>query len=197
MALFGSIIPPSLAEGTYTVEIQKGKETFTTTFDLEFDPDAAKTYPEEDRKASHALQMQLYDMTNRLGYIYYQSKIIEESLTDETIGKLKKKWAKEAQALRQQAADFKNSLVSLEGDGYVNEGESLREKISQLYLGISGYPGKPSDRQVGRAGQLLAELNEAQTTYDSLIERLNKLNEQLEKAELQPISLQTMEEYLK
>jgi photosystem II stability/assembly factor-like uncharacterized protein len=197
MALFGSIIPPSLAEGTYTVEINKGKETFTTNFDLEFDPDAAETYPEEDRKASHALQMQLYNMTNRLGYIYYQSKTIEESLTDETIGNLKKKWAKEARTLRQQVADFKNSLVSLEGDGYVNEGESLREKISQLYLGISGYPGKPSSRQVDRAGQLLAELDEAQATYDNLVEQLDAINEQLERAELKPIALQTMEDYLK
>jgi hypothetical protein len=93
-------------------------------------------------------------------------------------------------------ADFKNSLVSLEGDGYVNEGESLREKISQLYLGISGYPGKPSSRQVDRAGQLLAELDEAQATYDNLVEQLDAINEQLEKAELKPIALQSMEDYL-
>ena len=45
---------------------------------------------------------------------------------------------------------YKSSLVALEGDFYVDEGEALREEISTLFLGISQYPGKPSARQIDK-----------------------------------------------
>ena len=65
MAMFGSMVTPSLDEGSYTIRVVKGKKQFQTT--LELDHEAADVYPAEGRKVQGETLRKLYDMTEKSG----------------------------------------------------------------------------------------------------------------------------------
>ena len=195
-ALFGSAFPPTLPEGTYTAVLTKGKEEYTFNFELTFDPDAAETYPAADRKLAHQTQMRLYDLTNQCGYIYYQLEAMHTQAADRQDKAGKKKLAEQLGQFAKEAETFKNSLVSLEGDFYIEEGANIREDISTLYLGISQYPGKPSDRQLSKTDELEGKMGEVQAKFDAFLARMEALNTELEKAGLEKMGVKGLAEYL-
>lgn len=193
MALFGSVFPPTLPEGTYTVVVTKGKKEYKTTFDLKQDPDFP--YPDEGRKLALETQMRLYNMTNQLGLIYANLASIEQQATEQAGGQ-KKKMAAALNALSERAKTFKGSLVSLEGDFYVDESSAIREDISELYLYMGQYPGGPTESQVRKTDILEGEMQKVDATYQEIIQEMNDLNEKLAKQEATLMEIQTLEEYL-
>ena len=95
------------------------------------------------------------------------------------------------------AEKFKNSLVSLEGDFYVDEGEAnIREDISTLSLHISQYPGMPSDGQINKTKELSERMDRVKAQLDDFMTRSIKVNERLVGKGLAPIVVRTIEEYL-
>ena len=80
MALFGSIFPPALPAGDYTVKITKGKDVFETKVKLAYDPDA--NYSIAEREAQHEAAMKLYNMTNELGHMYYAMQDMHTQAND-------------------------------------------------------------------------------------------------------------------
>ncbi|MCB9282962.1 MAG: hypothetical protein H6563_02725 [Lewinellaceae bacterium] len=195
-ALFGSAFPPTLPEGQYKVVITKGKAEYTGTFELIFDPDAEATYPAADRKLGHDTQMRLYDLTNQCGYVYFQLEAMHTQAADRKGQVTKKKLVEQMAQFAKETETLKNSLVSLEGDFYVDEDANIREDISTLYLAISQYPGKPSDRQLAKATELEQKMAEVQAKFDAFLERMAALNAELEKAGLEPMKVKTIGEYL-
>lgn len=195
-ALFGSAFPPTLPEGRYKVVIIKGKEEYTTHFDLAFDPDAEATYPAADRKLAYDAQMRLYNLTNQCGYIYFQLEAMHEQAAALQGKASKKKLAEQLGQFAKETEALKNSLVSLEGDFYVDESANIREDISTLYLGISQFPGRPSDRQLSKTAELAQRMGEVQKKYDAFKARMEALNAELEKAGLEAMKVKTLAEYL-
>ena len=194
-ALFGSILPPTLPEGRYTVKVVKGKAEFSTAFDLQFDPKAAERYPADDRKLAHRTQMRLYDMTNQLGYIYYSLEEMHQQAAENREG-LSKKLTASMDAFEKETRQYKESLVSLEGDFYVHEGSNLREEISNLFLGISQYPGRPSEGQLTKTDLLEEQLGAVQAKFEAYRTQMEQLNERLAKEGRGPMKVRTLEEYL-
>ena len=195
MALFGSIFPPALPAGDYTVKIKKGKEIFETKVKLVYDPDA--NYSIAEREVQHEAAMKLYTMTNELGYMYYAMQDMHTQATD-LIGQAKKKQMKKR--IKQMAEDvekYKASLVSLEGDFYVDEGEALREEISTLFLGISQYPGKPSARQMDKLEILKGKMKNVHQKFAAFKSEMETVNRLLQSEEIEPIKIKTFEEYMK
>ncbi|MBK8502558.1 MAG: hypothetical protein IPL46_10270 [Saprospiraceae bacterium] len=145
MALAGSLITPALLEGNYQVKITKGKETFVQKITLA--PDQESIYPEADRTLQQKTLKILYDLTNELGYIYFALEDMHKKASVSTVDHTPLK--AELLNFAKEAEKYKDSLVSLEGDFYVAEGEeAIREEISHLYYSISRYPGKPSQQQI-------------------------------------------------
>jgi hypothetical protein len=194
MALGGSLFGPNLPEGTYTVKIIKGKETFESTFELKDDPKSL--YSKEDRKLNHKTVTALYDMNEQLGHVYYALEdISKQALAN---ADKSKKLSKKLKAFAKKAEDYKNTLAASDGDFYVDEGSILiREKISKLYFGISNYPGKPSQSQLEKIAELEIEMAEMKSKFESLLKELEKYNSALTKEELATISVMTFEEYKK
>ena len=62
-----AFLGPQVQEGTYTVKLIKGKETYTTTINLVPDPRTKSTAA--DRALQHKTVVQLYDMLGQLTYI--------------------------------------------------------------------------------------------------------------------------------
>jgi photosystem II stability/assembly factor-like uncharacterized protein len=195
-ALFGSAFPPTLPEGRYKVVITKGKEEYSSHFDLAFDPGAEATYPAADRKLAYETQVRLYNMTNQCGHIYFQLEAMHTQAAGLREKAPKKKLAEQLAQFAKETEALKNSLVSLEGDFYIDEGANIREDISTLYLGISQFPGRPSERQLSKTAELEGKMGEVQQKYDAFVARMEALNVELQKAGVESMKVKTLAEYL-
>ena len=91
---------------------------------------------------------------------------------------------------------YKASLVALEGDFYVDEGEALREEISTLFLGVSQYPGKPSSRQMDKLKILEGKMKIVHQKFASFKSEMEAVNKLLQAEEKSPIKIKTFEEYM-
>ena len=194
MALAGSLITPTLLEGNYQVKITKGKETFVQTIALAPDPESI--YSKADRSLQQKNLKILYDLTNELGYIYFALEDMHQkaSLIIIDHDPLKEKLIKFANETKK----FKDSLVSLEGDFYVAEGEeAIREEISQLYYSISRYPGKPSQQQIQKTQDLQDQFVKVKKRFEEIEDQAKQINIQLIKSNTSPISWRSMEDYLR
>ena len=193
MALAGSMVTPSLLEGTYRVKITKGKETFE--HDITLQPDPESLYSAADRKMQQQTLKTLYDMTNRLGYIYHTLEDIEKqakALTPDA-----NQFKEKLTGLAEEVEKYKGSLVSLDGDFYVAEGEeALREEISTLYYSVSTFPGKPSERQVGKTVQLQQDFVQVEEKFTGFQEQAAALDSELKPAQLKILTWKTFEDYL-
>jgi hypothetical protein len=192
-ALFGSIFGPNLEAGDYEVKLIKGRDTFTTSFTLAYDPDSP--YSAEDRAVQREVTMQLYQMSEELAYIYHVLHQVHERAAA-TEG-LRRRAQERTDALAAQLADKLGTLVSLEGDGYVNESEKLRELISAVYTDVSQYPGRPSESQIEETNRLAAALKAVRAWMDNLlVTEVATFNADLEKAGQEPLSWPGQEEFL-
>lgn len=195
MALAGSIVTPSLGEGRYTVRIVKGKEVYETVMELE--EEAARYYPAEARKRQAATLLDLYDQTGRLGHLYYAASDMI-AWADSVAPKLKGKAdVKALTALAKGIRTWRDSLVAMDGDGYVAESEALREEISTLYLQVSGYPGEPSAGQVAKTAQLRRKLEEHAGVFDAYAGKLRQLEAKAVAQGSPPLKYRSLEEHLK
>ncbi len=192
-ALFGTLFGPNLPAGTYDVKIIKGKEEYVTTFTLQYDDKAP--YSLEDRILQREFTLKLYDMTEQLAYIYDVYNSLEKqlkALNPATSKALQKSAAQVISTIEQR----KKTLVAMEGDGYVDEGEELAERISDTYRQVSSYPGRPSQSQMERTELLAKDLAEAQRQFDTLLlQDIASLNKGLEKAKRAKIIYDTFEKF--
>lgn len=193
-ALFGSAFPPALPEGQYKVVIKKGKEEFTTTVDLRFEPKAAEKYPTADRRLALETQMRLYNLTENLAYVYFAMQDMHTQGADRA-KQAGKKLSPQLDAFAKAVEKSKNALVSLEGDGYVNEGSNFREEISTLYLRVSNYPGKPSEAHLRKTGLLEKEMEKVQATFGNFKKQMAELNVKLQKEGKEAMKIKTWEEF--
>ncbi len=192
-ALGGSLTPPPLAEGNYIVKIKKGKDAFEYPFELKASPETI--YSAAERKQSQEVQMQLYSMTEQLAYIYHSLTAMHTQANERAESVKKKKLKTKLTDFATATQKLKESLVSLEGDFYVDSSSSLREDISTLALNISQYPGKPSVGQIAKTQELQERMDEVQAQFSTHKSTMATLNTALEKLELAALSLKTFEEF--
>lgn len=193
-ALYGSFTGPTMAEGFYTVKIQKGAQEYTTQIQLMADPESP--FPAVERALQQETAMKLYDQVGKLGYMYYalqdmhmQSSALTNELSDKELVQSLEVFAKEVEK-------YKDALVSLEGDFYIDSGEAIREKISKVYAGVVNYPGKPSTAQLEQTKYFEGELSKIQTRFETFVARMNELNTQLDKAGKNSLHIKTLKQYL-
>lgn len=192
-ALFGSILTPALGEGIYTVRVIKGKESFSTKLVLE--EESAQYYLAEDRALQAKTLRELYMRTEQLAYIYeVASSII--AWTDTIKSKSKdKKWLKELESQTKGIRQWRDTLVALGGDGFVAEEEAIREEISNLYLYISMYPGRPNDGQLNTVNRLGLKMDEHQQTLNKYTTIFSNLSNAAVKSGLTPMAFPTFEAF--
>ena len=191
-ALVGSLFGPNLAAGTYDVLLVKGRDTFATTFELAYDE--ASPYTAAAREAQLATATELYDMSERLAYVY---------ATMESVGASAKTYDAPPAARRlldtlaRATERFRDRITFTGGDFYVDEGERIREEISNLYFKVVQYPGAPSSEQVSEAARLAAELSRVEADQAELLaELLTPTNAVLAEAGLPQIDYPARAEFL-
>lgn len=192
MALGGTIFGPNLEAGKYEVKLIKGKETYTTAFELVHD--SASPYTPEERTLQYETVMELYAMTEQLAYIY---QILDEiggqaaaiASPDPAIQELLKSLDSKSKALREQ-------FVALEGDFYVDSDERLRERIAEMYMQVSNFPGKPTQTQLDQTGSLSTEMQAVEATVNQFLEEeLKPVNDKLTEAGIPVIKYASFSEF--
>ena len=133
-AQFGTFYGPQLPAGTYDIELVKGRDTFRTEVVLAIDPDSP--YPQDARAEQYATVMRLFEDSEELAYLHEVLDQVRKQADSTGLDELSAR----AEALQQE-------ISFTGGDGYVNEGEKLGEKVSQLYASVSSFPGTPSEGQ--------------------------------------------------
>lgn len=193
MALFGSIAGPNLAAGTYSVKLIKNKDTLSTNFTLQYDPESP--YSLEDRDIQRKTTLSLYDMSEDVAWYYYESESLASQLEEQA--EEYPAIAESLMRLKRELDSFRNELVALEGDFYVDEGEQLRERISDLYRLVISYPGRPSESQLSRTEMLIAETAGKKMRFDELTgPKLAEANKLLADAGANALTRRSREEFI-
>ncbi len=192
MALGGTIFGPNLEAGKYEVKLIKGRETYNTGFELIHDPESP--YSTEERTLQYETVMKLYAMTEQLAYIY--------QILDEIGGQAKELDTDDPaikdllQQLEIKSEELRESFVALEGDFYVDSDEQLRERIAEMYMQVSNFPGKPTNTQLERSDALSGEMQEVETEVTRFLEEeLAPVNEKLSEAGIPIIKYSSFSEF--
>jgi hypothetical protein len=192
---FGGFTSPRVPAGTYKVVIQKGKETFTNELVVQYDPKSAIALA--DRKENEVVTRKLFDMTQELAYMVYE---IDETIKAAEEQKAKSPAASKAVTpLLTELNKLKETLVITTGDNYVGAGEpQLREDLSELYSKVASTFFKPSNAELDNMAAITERMQTAKTTFKKVKEKHTpKLNEVMNKNNMQPIILKSFDEFVK
>lgn len=146
---------PEVLDGSYAVRLTKGREVLNTTVTLTADPSSPVT--RADREAKWNASMDLFRLVEDLAF-----------RAEQVLGLQAAARARLAQADPALQVKLQAFVAALEGErarlvstketgGALLQEERLREKLSGLYRGVLGQPGRPSPEQLGRLAALREE----------------------------------------
>ena len=188
---------PLAPEGTYSVKLVMGKESWETRIELTYPDDYA--HSAESRKIKEKTIWKLYDLQNKLGYVDFAATRIKEKASV-LIGdkKLKGSLRKSLKQLITELEAMRNSIIVDRDIQGFSIDQKLRERIVWHYLMVDLYPGKPSQTQLDRTEKMAGEVRAAETRFHRIKNRwLDPVNRELEKANLNIIEIPGEEEFLK
>ncbi|MEZ5471273.1 MAG: hypothetical protein R3E90_05785 [Marinicella sp.] len=172
-SLVPGFVGPRVAEGTYKVELVKGKDKHYSTVELV--PDPRSEHSMEDRLAQQKLSMQLYDAINNLTFKLSQLKDVVVQL--EAQQDMSRSAQKKADLFK-TAYEKLNARYTATKKGLITGESKLREQLGTLFGQVVGYSGKPSQTQYQSAEQLIKDvqtaLNDGQQLLDDDLPGLNK-----------------------
>jgi photosystem II stability/assembly factor-like uncharacterized protein len=184
---FGAQLGPRLLPGTYTVQMTKDKDVYTTP--LQVVPDPRSKVSAADRKAQFDLSMRLYNALGEMSNSVDRLNSVRLALDDRAA---KAKNASLAQRLRtasSQVDELRRKIVATKEGGMITGEERLRENLADLYGNVAlFYEGQPSQMQTERADALARELSDVTSSYDAWTKKeMARINADLRKAGLEPI----------
>jgi hypothetical protein len=149
---FGGFTSPRVLAGRYKVVINKGRDKFEQEFELTNDP--TTSVDSAYFKQKNDIVMSLYNLTQDLAYMVYQT----DEMIEGSQGKLKSK-------LR----DLKKTLVITTGDNYVGAAEpELREKLANLYSKVADSYSVPSPNEMEYMEVILNLYSTAEKEFNRL-----------------------------
>jgi len=104
---------------------------------------------------------------------------------------------KDLEGLRDSLSAINKKLAATKEGGYTGEIE-LREKILEVYGGINGFTGRPTDSQVAQLAALKRELDGMEANFRATADKaIGAVNPELEKKNLPTLKLLSEEEWRK
>jgi photosystem II stability/assembly factor-like uncharacterized protein len=193
---FNTFVGPFVPEGTYTVKVTRGKETVSA--DLHVTPDPNTKHSAADRAEQHRVAVEAYHLVERIAYVV------------DAVGDLGTQAAERAgklpagDALRQRLEALRDSLdatgkklAATKSGGETGE-IKLREKILEVYGGVNGYSGRPTESQTSQLAALTKELGGTEADFRALAEKeMAAANPELEKKGLPALKLLAEQDWRK
>ncbi len=190
-AFFG----PQVEPGTYTVKLLRGKQTYNGKIELVADP-RSKATP-EDLALQHKTVMQLYNMLGDLTYVADSTVDLRDQVRQRSTQAGKdRKLKTQLDTLAKQLDDFRSTLVSVKEGGAITGEHKLRENLGELYGGVNGFEGKPTQSQLDRTDFLKKQLDNATAKFQQLSD-VTKLNADMAKAKLEPVTPMSKDDWSK
>jgi photosystem II stability/assembly factor-like uncharacterized protein len=159
-----AMMGPRALEGSYTVKLIKGADTYTTTIQLVPDPRSKATAA--DRGAQREVVDKLFALVER------STDLIEgiTAVRDQAAARAAKLPAADPLRRRLEALGAgmekqRTALVATSKGEGISGDERLREELGTLYGNVNGFDGRPTKSQVDRMGVLAAELDAATLTF--------------------------------
>lgn len=185
---------PQVQEGTYTVKLTKGKETYSSEVKLVPDPRSKSTA--EDRELQHKTVTQLYDMLAQLTYVVDATSELREQARQRAAAAADDKLKQQLNGLAQKLEAFRSTLVSVKEGGMITGEKKLREHLGELYGAVNGYSGRPTQSQVESTAVLLKKLDEASAQFQSIAtSEILALNTALQGKNLEPLKATSREDW--
>ena len=194
-AAFGASVGPRVLPGNYTVKMTKDKDLYTTG--LQVLADARSIHSVDDRKAQFDLSMKLYQLLGDMSFAVDRINAARAAITDRSTH-LAATDSLQAR-LQKASADLdtiRKKIVATKEGGMITGEERLRENLADLYGGVIGYEGRPSQTQVDRTDSLARELADVVASFDSWTKtNLASINVALGERKLESIALPMREEW--
>ncbi len=194
-SLAAAFVGPRVAEGSYKVKLIKGKKSVEGTVELVADP--RSPHSAEDRRLQQATSMQLYNDLSQLTYLVETAVDVRDQAL--ALAKELKPKDKTRKALEQVTAscnELRASMVSTSDAGWLSGEEKLREEMANLYAGVTGYEGRPTQTQLDRMEVLEKQLDDFQTHFNSLRDQgVAELNRTLAKKGMKLLQVRSKEEW--
>ncbi|MGA8776686.1 MAG: glycosyl hydrolase, partial [Terriglobales bacterium] len=185
---------PQAQEGTYTVKLTKGKETYTSTFKLVPDP-RSKSTP-ADRALQHKVVTRLYGDLAQLTYVVDATNDLRDQVKARTAAATDAQLKEQLNGLLKQLDDFRETLVSVKEGGMITGEEKLREHLGDLYGAINAYSGRPTQSEIERATVIEKQLDNAGAKLKSIgATALPPVNSALQGKNQQPINAMPREDW--
>ena len=191
-----TFLGPYLPEGTYTIKFTRGKESASAQIHVVADPRGRHTAAE--RAEQYKTVVEAYHLVEHIAFVVdavgdlsaQASNRAEKLATDDPL-------RKNLESLRDSLAGIQKKLAATKEGGYTGEIE-LREKILEVYGGINGYSGKPTDSQVSQLAALRKELDGMEANFHATADKAMEVaNPELEKKKLPGLKLLTEDEWRK
>ncbi len=192
-----ALVGPAVPEGTYTVKLIKGKDSYDGSVQLIPDPRSATSAA--DRAAQNKLVMQLYDFLGEMTYVVEASVDLRDKVRDRAkqAGSNRKLQA-QLDALEKQLEDRRASIVAIKEGGMITGERKLREEMGELYGSVNGNVGRPTQSQVERAEVLAKRLDTATARFQSIADKeVPAANEALAKAKIEKLTVLSHDEWKK
>ncbi len=192
---YGGFVGPLVQPGTYTVKLTKGDKTFTGKIELILDPKSE--HSAADRDLQFKTVTQLFKMQEDLAVLDKQLVNLKDSINvkvkslnpGNTAPGNTKQGNSAQESLKKILSGYADKLDKLhktliatkEGTAITGE-EKIGEKLTELFAGVSGYDGRPTDSQLDRTKGLDKEMQDAQKAADDLFTKeLALINAELSK----------------
>lgn len=187
-AIFGPAYPP----GEYRVRVVKGDEIHEGSILLEYDP--ASPHSTADRELQHKVVMDAYSLLEDLGFLNAQLLSVK-SQADSAIVKTSGELKENLESISKLMEDLHQNLVSTDPNQFGSD-EKLREKIAEIYGGVSRFQGRPTQSQIDGLEALKVEVSKEKAKADQAFgQRVASINTSLKREGLEEIKLLTKKEY--
>lgn len=185
---------PQAQEGTYTIKLTKGKETYTSQVKLI--PDSRTKSTAADRALQHKTVVQLYDMLAQLTYVVDATNDLREQARQRVAGATDAAIKDQLNGLIQKIEEFRSTLVSVKEGGMITGEKKLREDLGDLYGAVNGYSGRPTQSEIESMAVVKKRLDDAGTRFQSLTgASLASLNTSLQGKSLDPLKAMSRDDW--
>ena len=163
---FGGFIGPLVPAGTYTIKLKYAGKEIAAAVELIEDPSG--THSASDRESYYSTVMQLYKMQEDLADLVAKINLLNKQL-DNGIADLQWKSVKKvALAFRDSLQTLRKSLIATKEGTAITGEEQLREKLTDIYAGVAGFDGRPTQSQFLGMIALDTELKKALIKFNGL-----------------------------
>ncbi|UCF20516.1 MAG: glycosyl hydrolase, partial [Gemmatimonadota bacterium] len=193
-----SLVPafqgPRVPEGTYNFKLIKGQSTYEG--ELAVVPDPRSRHSAEERQLQQRTALELYDMLERLTYVVDVLIDLRDGAR-ERAEQADGSTARRLNEFADELDEFRQTIVATSEAGRLSGEEKLREELGELYGGVNGYEGRPTDSQLRRMDALAGRLRDAEERFGELTDdrRLDSLNSRLRREGLEPLQRASREEW--